>query len=45
MSDYKPCDRCREKVLAGDIRYAEQTGEELCEYCYDSYLEEYPEED
>ena len=44
MSDYKSCDRCSNKVLAGDIRCVNATGEEVCEYCYDSVLEEYPSE-
>ena len=45
MADYKSCDRCGDKVLSGDIRYGEQTGEELCEYCYDSYREDHEDSD
>ena len=39
MADYKNCEDCGEKVLSGDIRYCENSAREVCEYCYDSYLE------
>ena len=42
MSDeihYKECDVCGCKVLAGDIRYVEHNGKEVCEYCYDTEME------
>jgi len=40
MSDYKSCERCGDQVLAGDVLYIENTGQEVCEYCYDYIMEE-----
>ena len=37
--DYKICEDCGAKILSGDVRYCENSGKEVCEYCYDSYLE------
>ena len=35
-NDYTHCEDCGTKILKGDVRYV---GKEVCEYCYDSYLE------
>ena len=36
--EYTNCDDCGTDVLKGDIRHCE-SGDEVCEYCYDSHVE------
>jgi hypothetical protein len=38
--EYVKCDCCGTSVLSGDIRYVEHNGNEVCEYCYDTEMEE-----
>ena len=37
-SDYTNCEKCGARILKGDVRHCDEG--DLCEYCYDSYLED-----
>lgn len=34
--DYTRCDKCGDVILKGDVRHM-HTGDDVCEYCSDSY--------
>ena len=37
-NNYTNCEKCGQIILKGDVRHV--NGEDLCEYCYDSALED-----
>jgi hypothetical protein len=40
---YTKCEKCRDRILKGDVKHMEN-GDDVCEYCKDSYEpEEYDE--